>query len=591
MKKLLVVMALALLVFGLLPGCQSQQGSGPESPSVAVNNTANPALTEGAATTSSQVNSMNSWNLDYATVKYDSSGHQSWVARYNGPGNANDEAHAIAVDKSGNTYVTGGSMGSGNGTHYDYATIKYDKSGKQLWVARYSSSGYVDSTPHAIAVDNAGNVYVTGESSDTESDSDYTTIKYDGNGHEQWVARYNGPGDVDYPYALVVDGSGNVYVTGVSRGNNDTDDCATIKYDSTGRQIWVARYVNGSPFALALDRVGNVYVTGFSRINGSDYLTVKYDNDGNQLWAATYNGPGNSSDIAYGLAVDSVGNVYVTGRSPASTNGANEDYATVKYDSSGKELWVARYDGPGNSDDEAYSSAVDAAGDVYVTGESLRSDGNRDFATVKYNSNGVQQWVARYTALENGDNIAWALAVDASGNAYVTGQSGVAGSSWGYATVKYDRNGNQFWAALYPGPGKGFDEAHAIAVDGDGNVYITGQSAGNNGITQMPQPPWPDVSVYNDTAQTIEVKVGEEFAFGFDTFAPGGLGWYEKHDDKMLSLLDKEGILLKPEYPSNENIWFLFKALKAGKTQITFTYSHGEGSPMNDQKVFNIDIQ
>jgi len=87
-----------------------------------------------------------------------------------------------------------------------------------------------------------------------------------------------------------------------------------------------------------------------------------------QEWVARYNGPGNSNDNAWSLAVDGSGNVYVTGSSDVS--GTGRDYATVKYNSSGVQQWVARYNGPGNSSDNARSLAVDGSGSVYVTGES-----------------------------------------------------------------------------------------------------------------------------------------------------------------------------------------------------------------------------
>jgi len=546
-------------------------------------------------TTSADTLSLNAlpWNMDYATVKYDSSGHQTWVARYNGPGNANDMADAMTIDKSGNIYVTGQSMGSANGTDYDYATIKYDKNGTQLWVARYTSPEEGENTALAIAVDNAGNVYVTGESLDTDNRYDYATVKYDNNGHELWVERYAGPGNSDEPCAILVDGSSNIYVTGTSQENNiGIDDCATVKYDNTGRQLWVARYINGTPFAMALDKTGNVYITGCSNAGGEDYLTIKYDNNGNQLWASSYDGMGNTGNIARGLAVDGAGNVYVTGQSPGGSNGVNDDYATVKYDSNGKELWAARYNGPSNSDDEACGLAVDNNGHVYVAGSSVRaSNGNRDYTVVKYDINGNELWVAQYAGSGNDDNLASAVNLDKSGNVYVTGQSGVPGSSRDYATVKYDADGKQLWAARYSGPRNGFDDANAIAVDGEGNVCVTGQSAGSNGVTHVTQPPWTNVDVYNDTTQTIDVKVGEEFAFGFNTAPPLNMSWGEKHDETMLSLMDEDEVSLQPYYPSNATTWFLYQALQPGETQITFIYSSGEQLPVADQKVFNIDIK
>ena len=142
---------------------------------------------------------------------------ESWVARYNGPGNYTDDPVAIAVDGSGNVYVTGGS--SGQGGLIGYATIKYNSAGEEQWVARYNGPGNGNDRVNAITVDASGNVYVTGESYGLDSAYDYATIKYNSAGQEQWVARYNGPANYDdVAEAIALDGSANVYVTGYSYG-------------------------------------------------------------------------------------------------------------------------------------------------------------------------------------------------------------------------------------------------------------------------------------------------------------------------------------------------------------------------------------
>src|SRR3989304_8951188 len=141
----------------------------------------------------------------------------AWVRRYNGPGDSSDYASAITVDGSGNVYVTGYSTGSG--TYYDYATIKYYSNGDTAWVRRYNGPGNGYDEAYAIAVDGSGNVYVTGQSIGSGTYNDYATIKYYSNGDTAWVRRYNGPGNVDdVAYAIAVDGSGCVYVTGWSVG-------------------------------------------------------------------------------------------------------------------------------------------------------------------------------------------------------------------------------------------------------------------------------------------------------------------------------------------------------------------------------------
>jgi Beta-propeller repeat len=160
---------------------------------------------------------------------------QEWASRKNGPGNLGDGAGSIAIDISGNVYVTGYSLG--NGTGDDYLTIKYNSSGVQQWEARYNGPGNSNDAANQIKVDVSGNVYVTGYSRNglTAGTEDYATIKYNSSGVQQWVSRYNGPGNgYDAAYNIAVDNSSNVYVTGSSIGIGTDNDYATIKYNSSG---------------------------------------------------------------------------------------------------------------------------------------------------------------------------------------------------------------------------------------------------------------------------------------------------------------------------------------------------------------------
>lgn len=409
---------------------------------------------------------------------------QSWVARYNGTAADFDIATAVSHDESGNVYTAGGSLGTGS--DYDYALVKYNPSGVQQWVARYNGPGNSEDVASAIAVDFNGNIYLTGWSIGSGSGLDFATLKYSPSGTLLWASRYNGPGnDFDEAYAIQVDRTGNVYVTGISVGAAGYREIATVKYNSAGVQQWVARYSPGSSLAsesraLAVDRFGNVYVTGWRFLSTDtfgttyDYITIKYNASGVQQWATLYNGPGSDSDRAAALKIDFAGNVYVTGGSMGTASGI--DYATIKYNSNGVQQWVARYDGPGNNLDAASALGIDDSGAVIVTGVSEDSTTKLDYATVKYNNSGVQQWVARYDPGNSGDDRAVALYLDCIGSIYVTGESADAGGLPDYATVKYSSSGTELWVRRYDGPGTLFDYASAVSVDLGGNILVTGTS-------------------------------------------------------------------------------------------------------------------
>ena len=132
-------------------------------------------------------------------------------------------------------------------------------------------------------------------------------------------------------------------------------------------------------------------ITGYSAgvSSGADYTTIKYNSSGVQQWLQTYNGPGNSDEDAYSLVLDALGNVYITGYSPGS--GTDVDYATIKYNSQGTQQWLQRYNGPGNSIDDARNVAIDTSGNVYVSGTSIGIASARDYATIKYSQTiGIQ---------------------------------------------------------------------------------------------------------------------------------------------------------------------------------------------------------
>jgi hypothetical protein len=224
---------------------------------------------------------------------------------------------------------------------------------------------------------------------------------------QAWVRTYDGPACCfDAAAEVAVGADGAVYVAGVADqpGAESGSDLVTAKYDPDGRELWTAQYE--SPYdavdlvkAMALDPSGNVVVAGSStHLNAdgsaslSEYLTVKYSSDGALLWTARFQSPPPTLDSAYGVAVDGDGNAYVTGW--AAGRGGS-DYVTLKYSPGGEVIWLARYNGPGDTSDASLGLALDAAG-VYVTGVAIAADGTGDWVTVKYDLDGNELWTARY---------------------------------------------------------------------------------------------------------------------------------------------------------------------------------------------------
>ncbi|HTF05838.1 MAG TPA: hypothetical protein VK826_17540, partial [Bacteroidia bacterium] len=243
-----------------------------------------------------------------------------WATRYTSAGSNIDRAIDIDRDTSGNVLVTGTSW---NGTDFDIVTIKYDQAGNQVWAMPFNGAGNGFDDARALDVDDAGNVYVTGYTEGTGSNYNMITIKYDAAGTQQWATSLNGSANgFDEGYDIISDASGNVYVGGSAVRTTTNADYVTVKYNSAGVQQWATFYSNNNSngeavYAMDLDATGNVYVTGYSfgpTANDHDIATIKYNNAGVQQWVRRYNGPGSNFDAGTDVKVEPVtGNVFVCG--------------------------------------------------------------------------------------------------------------------------------------------------------------------------------------------------------------------------------------------------------------------------------------
>jgi len=412
-----------------------------------------------------------------------------WARRYTSAGAGSDYVYGLAIDNAGNVYITGSS--DYLGTPSDLLTIKYNASGDTVWTRVPVRTG--SQMARSVAVGNLGNVYITGYTMET-GNGDYLTVKYFPNGDMAWVRTYNGPyTGYDFARKIVIDAQENVYVSGYSQEIGGRYTHATVKYDSSGNLLWARRdSFDGAgslsyPADLGLDNSGNPYIVSKTRnaSGNTDYVSAKYNSsNGDSIWVRTYDSHANGNDDARGIAFDNSGNVYVTGMIAGS--GTGNDIATIKYNASGDTQWIRIYNNPDTiATDAGYWIEVDGSGNVYVYGSSYGTSGaNADLVLIKYNASGTEQWVSRYNAPagydfpidKDGQN---GMAIDLSGNIYLSGITRQIGSTTrnDFITIKYNPAGDTQWTARY-NYCDSFEIACAMDIDNSGNVYVTGRSTG-----------------------------------------------------------------------------------------------------------------
>jgi hypothetical protein len=355
--------------------------------------------------------------------------------------------------------------------------------GTQVWEARDAGpNGAYDQTAGMVASPDASTVYVA-----ASSDGAFVVVAHDAaTGARRWSVRARAPGGVQiFAEAVAISPDGTrPFVTGDVEQSINTRSTLTVAYDTSDRSIlWSARLSVGSgreaiPRRMMVSPDGTaVFVTGSqSGTHGVDdfwdYFTASYAADSGTLtWTATYDGPVHGGDTAEGLGISADGSrVFVTGTSLGS--GTDRDFATVAYAWDGSPLWASRYDA--GADDFATDLVVSPDGSrIYVAGFGRASLGDpHGFRTVAYSAaTGADVRVAAYD--DGGDDMAADVAISDDGSRVVVTGSG----SGDFTTVAYDGSLHRaVWSARYDG-GHGIDDASAVAVSQDGSrVYVTGES-------------------------------------------------------------------------------------------------------------------
>ena len=457
---------------------------------------------------------------DVFVAKYGPYGNTVWAARIASTGAVDDVGYGVATDPSGNVFVTGyyraaltlyNSSGVSNASlaftgGVDAFIAKYSSTGTVLWAAQIA--GTSTDQGNAVATDSSGNVFVTGYYGAALTLSNATTV-------------------------------GGAY--GNTLANTGSLDVFLAKYSSTGTVLWAARIAGTTTsfdvgYGVATDSSGNVFVTGYYQAaltlynssgvsnaslaftGGQDAFIAKYDSNGAVSWAARIAGTTTSFDVGYGVATDSSGNVFVTGQYEAAltlynssgvSNAAlaftgGQDVFLAKYSSTGSVLWAARIAGTTTSSDIGFGVATDSSGNVFVTGQygaaltlynaagvsnaALAFTGGIDVFLAKYSSTGTVVWAAQIAG--GGNDRAYGIATDSSGNVFVTGNytdtltlynsSGVSNAALAFTggtdvfLAKYSSTGTVVWAAQITGTTTSVDIGQAVATDSNGNVVVTG---------------------------------------------------------------------------------------------------------------------
>ncbi|MCC6909964.1 MAG: hypothetical protein IT430_18670 [Phycisphaerales bacterium] len=391
------------------------------------------------------------WAYDPATDydvllrKYDRTGRLLWTQTYDGPGHGYEFFGSLAIDANDNIIICGSSAGVGGDS--DITTLKYDPSGQLTWARRYNGPGNGDDETfgiEAVGLDAAGRVYVTGYQYAADGYWEYVTIKYSAAGSQLWVRTFRGPLDNSYGWVIAVSPSGNAYVGGDVSNNNGDRDYGLLKYDPAGNLLWSRLFDSQyhgdeSLYAISIDGSENVFATGISDsafLNSDfEYCTVKYDTNGSFQWEGRYGG---NSGYHYSWLVlpDGAGGAYVSGSTM--TTGGENDAGTVHWDSNGNLAWAQIFRSDWFGDDWGNDLALDADGNLLVAGFGWYGYGRGDDAwLLKYSPDGQLLDTVITDGPAHADDFWSAVDVDDLGRVVVCGSSVGIGTGTDSLVAKY----------------------------------------------------------------------------------------------------------------------------------------------------------
>lgn len=362
------------------------------------------------------------------TAKYDRDGVLIWQHTFNHAYSGNDYGIAITYDPAGNVYVAGTSETSAqNG--FDFALLKINSAGTLLWAQHYNGSASAEDIASAIALDSDTNIIITGAGNESTSGRDYVTLKYKPNGDLTWTAYYDYHDLDDIPVDIEIYDNNDIFVTGASSDNIVKWDIATVKYNSSGQQL-LTRREQGS-------QLGIDYPTGLCKDDSSNFIIT-------------------------GVVTDTTGHYNIR---------------TLKLDSDLNLEWSTDWDGH-NLDDESKDICTDNAGNIIVTGQSINSNGKKEWVTLKYTSAGSLDWEKIIHSPEQEDAIGEAVCTDQYNNIILTGSVYQYGDINVYTTV-IEPDNSVIWSRCYKPGTSGTETPTKVLYIGQNKINVIGKTDWN----------------------------------------------------------------------------------------------------------------
>jgi len=362
-----------------------------------------------------------------------------------------EEGRGIDSNSDNNTYITGGTYGglnsNTNSGEQDVFLVKMDNATVTQWTVQLGSSS--NDIGRGVAVDTSDNIYVTGSTEGglngytNLGEEDIFLLKYNSSGAIQWT-RQLGTSESDIGHAVAVYNS-YIYVVGETEGgldnntNSGAKDIFLVQYNASGTRQWTQQLGTTSDdvaYGAAVDSSNNVYVSGAtyggldnnSNFGSADIFLVKYNSSGAKQWTNQWGT--SSEDIAYAITHGS-SNVYLTGYTKGDLNtesnsasGSADIFIINNYDNSTYRDTVLL--GTSNAE-KGRSISVDSSNNLYVTGDNSTDDGDYDSFITKFNSSLSAQWTKNISSDNNTNSYAdygYGVVVNSDGYIYVVGNTG-----------------------------------------------------------------------------------------------------------------------------------------------------------------------